>query len=134
MSKIRGKERRKAIRLQAYHLAKYRPASSEKEQAQPILVALKDIGAGGVCLRTEEYLPVSTQIDLRINFPGLDYPISSIAKVVWIRQIGKTKRYEVGAQFINLEESVSKLIDEQVKLVYQRANKKIGLFRRFFTK
>lgn len=134
MSKIRGKERRKAIRLQAYHLAKYRPASSEKEQAQPILVALKDIGAGGVCLRTEEYLPVSTQIDLRINFPGLDYPISTLARVAWIRQIGKSKRYEVGAQFVNLDESLRQIIDKHVKLTYERFNKKAGFFRRLFAK
>lgn len=128
-------EKRKYVRLKVYHLAKYRPASSEKEQAQPILVRLKDIGAGGVCLRTEEYLPVSSLIQLEINFPASDHPIFSIAKIAWIKEIGKSKRYEVGAQFVNLEESVSKIIDEQVKLVHQRLpKKKIGLFRRFFRK
>ncbi|HLD82814.1 MAG TPA: PilZ domain-containing protein [Candidatus Omnitrophota bacterium] len=134
---MRKEDRRKFKRLKAYHLAKYRPLSGVKEEAAAVSVSLKDIGAGGVRLDTEEYLPVSSLIELSINFPNIPSPITAIARVVWVKKRDKGRFYEVGAQFVEIEEPVRKLIEEHLKLVDDKLsdNKKKGnifqlLFRR----
>jgi len=115
MNKMQNK--RSFIRLAAYHLVKYKPLSTERKETAPVLATLKDIGAGGVCLRTEEYLPVSSSIELKINFPFHATPISTLAKVVWIKKRRNARFYEVGAQFIEIEETARKIIDDHLNSV-----------------
>lgn len=111
------------IRLSAYHLVKYKPVSTEKEEALPVLATIRDIGAGGVCLRTEEYLPVSSVIEVRINFPSRATPIFTLARVAWIKKRRQGRYYEVGAQFIEIEESARRIIDEHLKYVHKNLEK-----------
>ena len=114
---MRKDNRRQFIRLKAYHLIKYRPISEDKKEADRIIACIRDIGAGGICFVTDDYLPNSSLIEIKINFPHLNDPVFALAKVVWVKQIKKTRRYEVGAQFIEIDESVRSFIDEQVKFV-----------------
>ena len=121
MSKIREKERREFIRLQAYHLIKYRPFSPGKEQEmRPVLGAIKDIGGGGVCLRIEQPLPVASLIELKINFPHIATAIYALAKVIWTKELRKANLYEIGVQFVQIEDSLRQIIDDQIKSVYRR--------------
>lgn len=128
---MKSKEKRQFIRLNAYHLVKYKSLSPATQQLTPVIATIKDIGAGGVCLKTQEYLPVSSLIELRINFPSRTTPIFTLAKVIWIKKIGKRIiHYELGAQFVEIEESLKKIINEKIKFVHQRLkNKKISLFK-----
>jgi len=126
---MREKDRRKFIRLQAYHLAKYKTLSGEGKEPSTLAATIRDIGAGGVCFRSDEYLPVGTLIELRINFPHVSTSVFALAKVVWIRQRKKTRRFEAGAQFVEIDETVRKAIEGEVKLVFNRVNKSSGLFK-----
>lgn len=130
---MRTQNRRKFIRLKAYHLVKYRLLSEGKGQSNYIYAALKDVGAGGVCLDTEEYLSMSSLIELKINFPNVATSVSALAKVVWIKKRDKGRRYEIGAQFTEIDEPLRKIIDEQVKRVeYKLQSKKFGFLRKLF--
>jgi len=131
MNKIQNK--RQFIRLSAYHIVKYKPLSTENQEAVPVLATIKDIGAGGVCLRTEEYLPVSSTIELKINFPFCATPIFTIAKVMWIKKREQGRYYEVGAQFMEIEESTRRLIDRHLKQVFENSRKE-GILRLIFGK
>jgi c-di-GMP-binding flagellar brake protein YcgR len=129
---MQKKDQREFIRLKVHHLVKYKLLSSPGE-APAVLATIKDIGAGGVCLRTEEHLPVSSLIALKINFPNVATFISALAKVVWVKQRKKSGLYEVGLQFIDIEEPMRKAIDEQVKDVSGKLKKKkAGLFKALF--
>lgn len=128
---MRKKEKRQFIRLKAYHLVKYRPLLAEKESVASVLAAIRDIGGGGICLRTEECLPVSCVIEVRINFPNIATSIFALARVVWVKQRNKSRRYEIGAQFINIDEEVRKTIEDQVRSV-DKIFKKTGLFKKLF--
>jgi len=124
MNKIREKERRKFIRLEVYHLAKYRPLSGNKEESPYILGTVRDIGAGGLCLVSEEHIPLSSLLQLKINFPGISTAVFTLAKVVWVKQIKKTKRYLIGTQFVEIDESIRKNIDGRAKFVQDKLNKR----------
>ena len=120
MNKIRGEERRKYLRLEVYHLVKYRVIPDKPPYPAHLLASIKDIGAGGICLITEEPLPVSTNLELQINFPDLGGVILTFGRVVWLKQVAKTNRYKVGIEFTGIEESLRKRIDGKVKFSYQK--------------
>ena len=132
---MRKDNRRQFIRLKAYHLIKYRPISDDRKGADRIIASIRDIGAGGICFVTDDYLPNASLIEIKINFPHLNEPVFALAKVVWVKQIKKTRRYEVGAQFIEIDESVRHFIDEQVKFVENKMHEdkdKFSLFKVLF--
>ena len=115
------KERREFIRLQAHHCVKYRLLSATATEASPFTPAtVRDIGGGGICIRTEESLPESALIELKINFPHITTSISALAKIIWIKQRDKIRRYEIGLQFMEIEELMRKIIDVQVKRVFDK--------------
>ena len=119
------KERREFIRLQAYHCVKYRLLSTVDTQAHPFTAStVKDISGGGICLRTEELLPESSLIELKINFPHISTYLSVVAKVVWIKPRDRIRRYDIGMRFMDIDELLRKIIEGQVKMVYGRINKK----------
>ncbi len=120
MNKMRNEERRKYLRLKVYHLVKYRLVQDKPPYFPYSLAAIKDIGAGGICLVSEKPLPVSTNLELQINFPDIEKPISTLGRVVWLKQMPKTDRYEMGIEFTSIEESLRKFIDEYVRFVYSK--------------
>jgi c-di-GMP-binding flagellar brake protein YcgR len=125
MNKMRNfEDKRKFIRLKAYHLVKYKLFSEKAAKGAFVTASIKDIGAGGVCLRTKEYIAISNLLEMRINFPSVDTSVSALAKVVWAKEVIKNSQYEIGAQFIDLDDSLRVLIDRQVSRVYQRATPK----------
>jgi c-di-GMP-binding flagellar brake protein YcgR len=131
MSKMREKEGRKSYRLKAYHLVKYTLVFGGQELGKPVLGAIKDISAGGACLRAEEEIPVATTLKLEINLPGIPEPVTALAKVVWTRQIGQAMRYEIGTQFLEIDEHMRKVIEENttfVRLRVEETKKKKGFF------
>ena len=113
-------ERRKYLRLRVYHLVKYRVISDKPAYPRPLLASIKDIGAGGICLITEEPLPVSTNLELEINFPDMGGSILTPGRVVWLKQVAKTNRYDVGIEFTGTDESLRKRIDGNVQFVYRK--------------
>lgn len=115
-----NKYRRNYLRLNAYHLAKYRLI--QKTGDKPIIAAVKNIGGGGICLQIEEYLPISSIIQLYINFPKLSRPIPTLAKVVWIRKVGNRNMYEAGIEFVDIEQIFRNAIVKSVDAV-QRVTK-----------
>lgn len=116
----KNQERRKFLRLKVYHLVKYRVLSDKPPYPKPLLASIKDIGAGGICLLAEEPLPVSTNLELQINFPDFGGLIVTLGRVVWVKQVSKTNRYTLGIEFSDTEESLRKRIDGNVKFVYQK--------------
>ncbi|HNX82455.1 MAG TPA: PilZ domain-containing protein [Candidatus Omnitrophota bacterium] len=115
---MRNEIKREFIRLKAYHLVKYRLLTEKGASSERVLASIKDIGAGGVCLKVEEYLPVATLLEVDINFPQINTSLSALVKIVWVKQIKRTKRYEIGAQFVEIKTGMKELIDQKVKNVH----------------
>jgi hypothetical protein len=81
-------------------------ASSEKEQT----FASKNISQGGVCIITFEKPDMGDLMDLRIRLPGKKDEIKTIGKVTWVKEVSigplqKTKRFEVGLEFVGLNDT-----------------------------
>ena len=123
------KERRAYTRLDAYHLVKYRiisTAAIEQREQQAILSSAKDISAGGLRLRTKEDLPVSTVLQLSINCPLIPQSKPYLAKVVWARPLGKTKLYEIGVHFIDIDKNLQEEFQQNIAFVIKKLSGKRG--------
>jgi len=118
------KERRKFRRLYTYHLAKYHIVSKPKEDQQPVIAAIRDIGGGGICLQAEEALPISCVIQLYINFPQFPKPIPCLARVTWVKRIGRTGKFEIGMHFIDIEEIFRQAIIKRIESVHSIVEEK----------
>lgn len=120
---FKKKEKRTSPRFTIYHLAKYHHLTPEPS-GHLVTCSVKDIAGGGVCLRTEEELPVSTVIQLYINLPQFSQPVSTLAKVIWTRKLDRTNRYESGIQFLDIEgifrEVITERLDSLNKIVKKR--------------
>ncbi|RJP28086.1 MAG: PilZ domain-containing protein [Candidatus Omnitrophota bacterium] len=133
MNKIQSQDKRRDLRLRAYHLVKYKVISDAAQKDAPMLMAaIVDIGAGGVRLSCDEPIAPASIIEIKINFPSWGIPIFSLAKVVWIRKRGKSNRFLAGLQFLEVNQAMRNLISEEVNLVNNKL--KLKKYRFLFTK
>ena len=120
--KMNANERRKFLRFTAYHLAKYRLINAGNKEEFLVLISLKDVGAGGIRLRTPDNIPLFSLLELKINFPFLDYPVTAIAKVIWSKKLKKSGLYELGAEFTQIDEPARKAINEQINFAAEKSS------------
>ena len=116
---LEKKEKRNFFRLNAYHLVKYRLVS--QEEWQMAIASIRDISAGGVRLRVDQEIPKGSMLSLRINFPKLPLPISCLAKVAWAKKLGRTNRFEIGLEFVEIEDLLRQEINQRVDYVRRRS-------------
>lgn len=62
----------------------------------------KDISAGGVCFKTNEFLSLACRLVVEINLPTTAKPIKAISKVAWIKKVPTGDYYELGNQFLEI--------------------------------
>jgi hypothetical protein len=90
-------------------------ASAEKEK----LSLTKNISGVGVCLISYDDLLEADILELQICFSDTKDPLQVLGKVVWTKEfvIGepqKGKRYDVGVEFIGLDEEAKKKINQHL--------------------
>jgi hypothetical protein len=88
-------------------------ATSNKEE----ILSSKNISQGGVCLISFEKPNMGDLMDLKVRLPGIKDEIKTIGKVTWIRELSigaaqKTQRFEIGLEFIGLNDPTFELINK----------------------
>lgn len=115
-----GKERRAFVRLKAHHLLKCKeitPIGGDR-----LTISGMDISGGGVMFIANGPLETSKIVELQIHFPHLPQPIPTLAKVVWTKRLGRSNRYKVGTQFIEIDKFYRDAVVKQINFV----NKKVS--------
>ena len=104
-----GEEKRKYVRLSAHHLLKYKVVHKEKA-----LSFARNISAGGVLFHAQEYIQPGTTVELLINFPSYPEPIKAVSKVVRTRPLAKLGGFEIGAEFIDINDEAKDFINRKI--------------------
>lgn len=120
MDKPSGADRRGFDRLEAYHLAKYRIA--DQPEGEWVSANVLNIGGGGVYLRANQELSMSTIINVRILFPGDTGAVNLKAKVVWVKrsQVKNNIYFDSGLQFLDINDKLQKEIIGKIRRVRQK--------------
>jgi len=124
MRKKSDKERRKFIRLKAHHLLKYRVVDSE--EVPRLLSFARNVSAGGVLFYADKEISPGSLVELEISFPEHPKPIKAVARVIRTVPLETIGGFEMGAEFINIDEADRKFVDEKIKLAYEQKEKKGG--------
>lgn len=123
-----GIDRRKFARLSAHHLLRYRVIGLEYKvlgnDAESILTYAKNISAGGILFYAKQSIPVDTMIELSIIFPFYEQPIKAVATVRRFRELQKTGGFDVGAEFVNIEDNAREFINKKILKVLEESNEK----------
>ena len=120
MSKKFKKEQRKFVRIQAHHLLKYKVVDSE-EAARELSFA-RNVSAGGVLFYADKKIPPGKLVELEINLP--EHPtIKVVAKVVRVVSLKKIGGFEMGAEFVNIDDGDRKFMDEKIKAANSQSEK-----------
>ena len=109
-------EKRRNPRVDFRIPIQYRNLRSEVEN---VLTALnKNLGKGGVCFISNEFLSLASRLVLEISLPNLARPIKVISKVAWVRKMPLSDQYQIGSQFLEMtnedREQVQKYVDKNI--------------------
>lgn len=116
-----GRNKRKFIRLQAHHLLKYKLVSGKK--SQNFLSFARNISAGGVLFYSHEPAAVGSVVELVINVPSYPKAVKVVSKVIRVKKLKKLGKYEIGAEFINMEEDARDFINNKILKVFGKRDK-----------
>ncbi len=81
-----------------------------------------DLSEGGVCVHTDEPLPVGKVVTLGFYTPGSARPIRAEAEVVWVSCDDEPG--SMGLKFVNLDEEGGEAIREYAALLSLQRRKK----------
>jgi len=111
------RERRKHIRLKAYHLIKYKVIKkSEERDAHPFV---RDISAGGILFYSGEYIPKESVIEVEIDLPMHAQPLKATCRIAWIKPL-KIGGFDIGAEFIKIDKEIKKFLNERIVMVHKK--------------
>jgi len=87
----------------------------------------KNISQGGVCVIAYEEYKLGDLLDIKVNLPGIAEAIQAIGKVAWVKEFsvgdGKnSKRYDVGLEFIGINDAVFEKINKYLFTRQEKPN------------
>ncbi|MEI8348617.1 MAG: PilZ domain-containing protein [Candidatus Omnitrophota bacterium] len=105
-------ERRQYKRIDCYCLIRYRALNSQGAYTEN-LASIRNISGGGLLFKSREYLPVGTQLEVKINFVALEKPIFVLARVVRFEANKKNAgSYRIGIFFTTIKDQDRKIITQ----------------------
>ncbi|MFH1847461.1 MAG: PilZ domain-containing protein [Candidatus Omnitrophota bacterium] len=107
-------EKRKQPRVRAHIPIRYRKLR-DGAVIQGGCSLSKNLGHGGICFRTSEFISMACKIILELDIPRFEKPIKAIARVAWIKKAASKDEYEVGNQFIEMSKEDKEFISEYFK-------------------
>jgi c-di-GMP-binding flagellar brake protein YcgR len=112
------KERRKFVRIPDNSLITYK-VLSDTILGDDIT---KDISQSGLRFFTNEFIPKNSILKLRVTLKKISFSFESLVKVVWIIDDSHKKRYEIGAEFVDIPKEAARHLISYVKYVLESAN------------
>ena len=75
-----------------------------------------DLSEGGIKINLNDFIPVSTEIEVRMRMGNNPKPINLMGRVAWVSQVPYSDRYQVGLEF---DQAASDAITEFKKEVHR---------------
>ncbi|MEA3489008.1 MAG: PilZ domain-containing protein [Candidatus Omnitrophota bacterium] len=101
-------ERRVFNRFEEHNLLKYSlPGKSEE------LSFARNLSPDGMLFHSKDEVSVGSTIDVELNIPKFGKPVKVKLKIVHVDQLKKNDGYNVGGQFINIDEGFRKFLDKE---------------------
>ena len=80
----------------------------------------RDISQGGVRFFVHEFVPKDSLLRVKLTLEQVPFYFEAVVKVRWVREDTRNERYEIGAEFINIPQKVTKYLANHVKAVLKK--------------
>ena len=98
-------EKRKYPRLNSRIPMRYRKIETSTQEFQGSL--MKDISEGGTRMTISEFLPLNSKLAMEIPLMPGRRPVKGVSRVAWVAKAGFSERYDVGVEFVELDQEDS---------------------------
>lgn len=112
-----SQERRKAPRVSGA-IVEYFVGTRTGEMKKAFI---KDICIYGICIYVPESIEIGTTINLDVFLFGDDAPVHAEGKVVWSKPGSYLGYFNLGIEFVHMDELSTKKLDDHIKANYQGA-------------
>ena len=107
--------------MNVHHLIKYKISKQEET-----LTFARNLSAGGVRFFCKEKLIRGSTVEIIINFPDSEGPLKLVSKVAWVKPLKKMEGFDVGVQFVSIDEKTQSLIKSKIVNTFKIANEDGG--------
>lgn len=91
-------ERRRYIRIPEGSQISYEVVPNQKTRSY----VTKDISQGGIRFFVHEFISKNSILRIKLTLRDKTVCFEAMVKLVWIREVPLSERYEIGVEFINL--------------------------------
>ncbi len=110
-------ETRAFPRIDVHHLVKYRVKSDANFKA--VIAGVINISGNGILFKASKQIPKDTELELEVNFPGLERPFQVIARVVR-NQVRDKGGFKVAAHFTEIKETERTQLVRKIDFVLKK--------------
>jgi len=75
----------------------------------------KDISEGGIRFFVDEFIPKNSLLKIRLTIEKITFSFEAVVKLIWIREVPRTDRYEIGVEFINMPKKATEYFIDYIK-------------------
>ena len=106
-------ERRRYVRIPENSQITYRVLPDIKTKG----FLTKDISQGGIRFLIHEFMPVNSNLQIRLALQKISFSFEAFVKVIWIKKEARGERYEIGVEFMNIPKQASDHLIDYIKTV-----------------
>jgi len=117
------RERREFKRIKKLFIARFKILRTKDGVSEPVrwnMVTIKNIGAKGALFNYSNELPLSSLLDLKINFPQSRTPITCKAEVLRVEKPQSSVIFNIAAVFVEVKEKEKELINSAAEMFYSK--------------
>jgi len=103
---VRMPERRRFVRIPEDSTISYKIMSDPKIED----FFTRNISQGGISFFVHKFIPKNTHLKIKLNLKRISFYFEAIVKLVWIRKVAYSERYEIGVEFESMPEKATELL------------------------
>lgn len=82
---------------------------------------IRNISEGGILMRSYEFLPLNLKLVVELPLMSAVRPVEGACRVAWVNKRGFDEQFDVGVEFVNLNQGDSGRLSSFIKSVQKVA-------------
>jgi len=114
----KGVERRKYKRVKKPFIVSFQVREHDGKKSGWDIVAVIDIGAGGMLFYYNKNLPIGTELDVKVNYSAEKEPLKCGGKIIRVMPTPTNFLYLTAVVFTEIEDSDRKSLNDTVEMFH----------------
>ena len=107
-------EKRKYVRVRCNLITSFKETGGGDPKFFSSEASIEDVSVGGARIRIGKFIPLTSRVIVRFNFPGRRELLVPMAPI-WFYELPSGHRYEVGGRFVDMSDGARMEIESYVR-------------------